>query len=1065
MPRLKSLTLEEINFLAKSIVGDISIYQVKDNALKVLYFSDSLSHIQGMTSEEHTATLNDNALEAVIPLDRPYVTKIMLDCIETGKEVDCFYRIFHKTKGSIWVHVRGRVIGTLDGYPVLFAIFVNTTAETEFFSNVLDDTATIVLIIERNSYEILYANKTAQEYYHIDTSKTYGKKCYECLNGRTSPCPWCVLPQLANKDIVTTESMNPIRHNWQHIISKYQRWGDREAFVQFITDVSPRKQMEQRFNNSLQILLAANPSALCTFHINLTKNTCTEGHGTSPYIMKTLNAPTVDGLCANLEKIITYKKDLKLFHEKLNRQAMLASYNKGINNYYLDYRRLEESGDPIWVRSFINMLENPETGDIEGVIYSVKIEDTKREEEIFRIITEEEYDYVALLHVHTSQIEFIRLNSKLPPKYAEALVKKQRLLDFDNVRQFTADSWIADVDKAAYLKQSPLKNIIIELDKNGHYELSVRGHYIGRPDFVMCRKIQHYYLDDTKETVLIIQSDVTETYQQQLRESAYIKEAAAKAEDILNSISGGICELHMPDPDHLKVSYVNPQMYRMLGFEPGSNNLAHPTQKLHELVAKYAEDTFIGVHPDDRERIKKVFHNNYNSKQFSVPAYRMLGGNNKYFWVQDDLSLRRTEGNTKIFYATFRDVNEEVRLQQELEKRLAQEKLLRQEATSANAAKSEFLSRMSHDIRTPMNGIIGMTWLAREQENPPETVNCLNKIEISSKFLLGLINDILDMAKIESGQVKFRPEPYPLEEFLHYMNAIIKPLCEGKKQQLTIETHTIPGSVPIIDKLRINQVLFNLLSNAVKYTPAGGHIFYGMIFQQLPGQKLHVSIKVKDNGIGMDKKFQTMLYRPFTQEEQKNRPAGSGTGLGLAIVKKMVDLMKGTIDVESAPGEGTTFTVNFVIPYIHASELKKQEQLHEKQNDPAILKGKHVLICEDQPVNLEIATKMLEKFGIVVSSAPNGMEAVKTFLDTAVNYYDLILMDIRMPIMNGYEATQAIRRLPRQDAMTVPIVAMSADAYADDVKHSLDAGMNGHLAKPVSFETLKHTLLRHIQSN
>jgi CheY-like chemotaxis protein len=179
----------------------------------------------------------------------------------------------------------------------------------------------------------------------------------------------------------------------------------------------------------------------------------------------------------------------------------------------------------------------------------------------------------------------------------------------------------------------------------------------------------------------------------------------------------------------------------------------------------------------------------------------------------------------------------------------------------------------------------------------------------------------------------------------------------------------------------------------------------------------------------------------------------------------MVDLMKGTIDVESAPGEGTTFTVNFVIPYIHASELKKQEQLHEKQNDPAILKGKHVLICEDQPVNLEIATKMLEKFGIVVSSAPNGMEAVKTFLDTAVNYYDLILMDIRMPIMNGYEATQAIRRLPRQDAMTVPIVAMSADAYADDVKHSLDAGMNGHLAKPVSFETLKHTLLRHIQSN
>lgn len=1064
MQQFQPLTLEGINSLTKKLVGDISIYQVKDNTLKTLYFADSQPSIQDMTREEYERMLKNNALDVIIPLDRPYVTKVLSECITSGKEINCSYRIFHKTRGSVWVHARARIIGTLDGSPVILANFINTTAETEFFSTILDDSANIVLVIERNTYELLYANESAIKYYQININKKYGQKCYACLNHRTSPCPWCVLPELKGKDVVSAETFDPARNRWRHITSKYQRWGGRDAFVQFITDITPRKQMEERFNNSLQILLSANPSALCTFHINLTKNTCTEGHGSSPYIMKTLNAPTVDGLCANIEKIITYKNDLKRFHATVNREAMLASYNKGVSNYSLDYRRREESGEPVWVRSFINLLENPENGDIEGVIYSVKIEATKIEEEIFRLITEEEYDYVALVHVREKQIEFLRLNSKLPPKYAEVLVKKQRFIDFDAIREFTANSWIAEVDRASYLRQSPLENVIKELDKNGHFELSVRGHYTGRPDFTMCRKIQHYYLDDTKETIIIIQSDVTETYQQQVRESLYIKEVAAKAEDILNSVSSGICELLMPDPDHLQVSYVNPQMYRLLGLTPGSNNLAAPEQKLEGVVAEYAHDTFAGIHPDDRERIKKVFHDNYNSKFFSVPAYRLMGGDNKYFWVQDDLALRRTEGKTKFFYATFRDVSKEVRLQQELEKRLEQEKLLRQEAISANAAKSEFLSRMSHDIRTPMNGIIGMTWLAREQKNPPETVNCLNKIEVSSQFLLGLINDILDMAKIESGQVKFRPEPYPLAEFLHYMNAIIKPLCEGKKQKLTLDTHTIPDTVPIVDKLRINQVLFNLLSNAVKYTPAGGHIVYGMNFKELPEQKLHVFIQVKDDGIGMDKKFQSMLYRPFTQEEQKNRPAGSGSGLGLAIVKKMIDLMQGTIDVESAPGKGTTFTVNLIVPYIHVSELQKQEKLYEKLSDPSALKGKHILVCEDQPVNLEIAKRMLEKFGITVTSAHNGIEAVKTFLDAAVNYYDLILMDIRMPIMNGYEATKAIRRLPRQDAQTVPIIAMSADAYADDVKHSLDAGMNDHLAKPVSFETLKHTLLKHIQS-
>jgi len=390
-------------------------------------------------------------------------------------------------------------------------------------------------------------------------------------------------------------------------------------------------------------------------------------------------------------------------------------------------------------------------------------------------------------------------------------------------------------------------------------------------------------------------------------------------------------------------------------------------------------------------------------------------------------------------------------IQEEKEEELRIQQALRdaaEEANRANRAKSDFLSRMSHDIRTPLNGIIGMTYLAAREQNPPKTTDCLAKIDASSKFLLGLINDILDMTKAESEKLELHPEPYPPEEFYGYLNAVFPPLFREKRQQFVLESFPVKDRIPVMDKLRINQVVFNLLSNAVKYTPEGGTVTYRVRFRQLDGSdRLHMKAEVIDNGIGISPEFRDVLFDPFTQEGRSDVSANRGSGLGLAIAKRMVDLMGGTIQVESAVGKGSTFTVEADFDSVPASDAVPDSQAGRER--PEFLSGARVLLCEDHPLNQQIAKELLESQGMLVEIAGDGRLGLDRFRQSPVGFYSAILMDIRMPLMNGYEAARAIRSLERPDARTVPILAMTADAFADDVRKCADAGMNGHIPKPI----------------
>ncbi|WP_303857223.1 PAS domain-containing hybrid sensor histidine kinase/response regulator [Aminicella lysinilytica] len=378
-------------------------------------------------------------------------------------------------------------------------------------------------------------------------------------------------------------------------------------------------------------------------------------------------------------------------------------------------------------------------------------------------------------------------------------------------------------------------------------------------------------------------------------------------------------------------------------------------------------------------------------------------------------------------------------------------------AAKANASKSDFLSRVSHDIRTPMNVISGMTKFALEDiDDKAKLTDDLEKIKIANTFLLSLISDILDLSKIESGRVTIKPQLYTYADFISNVRGMIVPLCEDKDLKFTIHEHHGPFQAVMIDKVRMNQIVLNLLSNAVKYTPAGGSVdFYAGTSVEDDGQAV-VCFTVSDTGIGMSKEFQTEMFEPFTQNRDNYTDVMSeeqGTGLGLAIVDKLTELMNGKISVDSELGKGTSITVTLNADIVTSDPETVSTGVDNGISDTSGL-GKCLLLVEDNYLNAEIAKRLLVEKGYEVVTVENGKEAVNAFIESPEGKFAAVLMDLRMPVMNGMDATKEIRAMERADAKSVPIIAMTANAYHEDILKCLEAGMNAHVSKPIEPDDL-----------
>ena len=392
--------------------------------------------------------------------------------------------------------------------------------------------------------------------------------------------------------------------------------------------------------------------------------------------------------------------------------------------------------------------------------------------------------------------------------------------------------------------------------------------------------------------------------------------------------------------------------------------------------------------------------------------------------------------------------------QRKLEAALAEAR----EANAANVAKTTFLNSMSHDIRTPMNAIIGFTNIALSMSPEEKVRNCLEKIMKSSDYLMSLINDVLDISRIESGKIKYEPVPCDITEITDTVLAVAHGFLQGRNIEFAVTRGTPTAKYVYADELRIREVLINILSNAIKFTKDGGTIRFEVEDQPVgDGKHVEVRYRISDTGIGMSEEYQAHLYEEFSQESDGARTNYKGTGLGMAITKRYVDMMHGEIHVKSKQGVGTTFTVELPLRIADVAPEKKTETGCTERD----LQGIRVLMAEDNDLNAEIAITLLEEKGMVVTRAIDGQDVIDQFRAAPAGSFELILMDIMMPKQNGYEATQAIRSMAdRPDGKTIPIVAMTANAFAEDIAAAHAAGMNGHLAKPIDMDEVVKVICR-----
>lgn len=668
------------------------------------------------------------------------------------------------------------------------------------------------------------------------------------------------------------------------------------------------------------------------------------------------------------------------------------------------------------------------------------------------------------------------------------------------------------------------------------------------------------------------------------------QERADTAYELLDSISAGVILVCMYPDGRAKPLYGNLGMYRILKIARTAENAVVPDRSVAALEGEYFDDFFANIPEPDNGRVRREYSEGFKKDNFSVKKYRLLCGDGSYVWVSADLSLRQESEECRIYYATYTNMTEEMSLLTDLREALQKEKQITADLEKASRAKSDFLSRMSHDIRTPMNAIMGMVTIARSHLNNEERLaGCLDKIDTSSRLLLSIINEVLDMSKIESGRIVLTEEAVNLSELVQSVVSMVQPLIDEKRLQFQIHLNDICHEFVLGDMQRLQQLIMNLLTNAIKYTEEGG-IIRLEIFERPSGINLTgcYEFAVEDNGIGMRAEFLDRIFEPFERADDERIHSVQGTGLGLSICKSVVEKMGGQIRVESEYGRGSRFTASVYLKQTEGEidnkalrgmsvliadddeitcintckrlealgirtewvtngreALDKAIAMHTSGRDyfaaildlkmpgldgiettrkirenlgnslPVILissydfseyldratsagvngfitkplflsrlasnlkrflevsepaaperhfekmpldTGKRILLVEDNALNQEIAAELLRMMGVTVDIADNGKTALEQFRESAPGYYDLIFMDMQMPVMDGCTSTKAIRALEREDAKTIPIIAMTANAFADDRQKTAESGMNEHLAKPIDPKQLKKTL-------
>ena len=649
-------------------------------------------------------------------------------------------------------------------------------------------------------------------------------------------------------------------------------------------------------------------------------------------------------------------------------------------------------------------------------------------------------DYFCIYYVNTDNNKFIEYSAS--EEYKE-LGLAHAGDDFACFSRQCFEKHVYPEDRERFLDGFVKEKVMTELDAHGIYTLTFRLLFKDVPTYVHL-KVTRMIEKEGHHIVIGISSVDEQMKAMEAFETAH--HASITFGRVATALAGDYFSIYVVDldTDHF-VEYSATEEYDMLGVEKTGEDFFNLSRRnMSRLIYEDDRERFMGTFY--REKIMSILE---RDKIFTM-KYRLMFGDTPV-WVSMKATLLEDDYGRHLIIGT-NNIEAQMEREEEYQQRVRE---------ARTSARNDFLANMSHDIRTPMNAIVGYTNIAKTHQDKPETVaDALNKIGSSSHYLLSLINDILDISKIESGKMQISYGPCELAALFRRIEDITALQAKKKFLVITYRHDSVKHYRVNADELRLEQIIINIVSNAIKYTPSGKTV--DLIAEEipLPGAKNKYRFIVRDTGIGIKEDYLPHIFESFTREERTTVNRIQGTGLGLAITAKIVEMMGGTITVKSKLGEGSEFTVE-----LELEALETEEQASADNNETADLTGHRILLVEDNEINAEIARMILEQYGAEVQQAENGKIGLEAVREKGPDYYDAVLMDIQMPVMNGFEATKAIRALGGAYSSSLPIIAMSANAYEEDVRDCLAAGMNGHIAKPFNPAELLRVLHRFVNGN
>lgn len=1032
--QLQMLKLET-EHLVNSIPGGVAVYDViADNKFVPVYISEGVPALSGYTMHEYKEKIKSGIYGLIYEPDRSRVIDCGKTFFENGEVLDVTFRIRRKDGVLDWIHLNGKRINTPSGRVRFFAVFTGMWAESLLYQTVANETADGIYVLDRENFELLYANKTALSYTTVVPQ--IGQTCHYALHGENEPCDFCPLinfgadgreHEISHKESGRTYTSRFHEANWNGI----------PAYIQYVHDVTEEvkvRREKERLELYCQTLIQSLPGGVAVIRL------MPDGSVTPEYISEGFSV--LLGMSPN-ETFELYREDIFAgIHPddlEINKARIEEFAKKGSGECEFNVRFMRGDGSYIWVCVRTSVQEASDKTRRMYCIYT-DISRSVEENELLR----NRYENLILQHYRTPDADELILGHCNITQDTLIQIKdftnsnlSKNPGDFNSRNHFftVISNFIEDSEERKAFLDTFLTAPALSAFYNKETEKiqTCFMKFPGKPAGCYAKiKMNLVSAPDTGDiTGILTISDITDSI---------------ISDRILHQLS-------VTTHDYIVDVNLFTDVFKVLSYNEKASRLPKPIDCHSERIAYMADAVVL---PKDRKLyIDALSSDNILKRLKKLNSYTVT------YSLYDEAGYIRTK-NMTVFTIDLRlgrvclvctDITDSVcALENALEL-----------AKAGSKAKSEFLTTMSHDIRTPMNAIMGMTTLALAYPDDKNKVkNCLQKIETANKHLLSLVNDVLDMSRIENSDIAINLRPLSLSRLIDEISTIIEPQAKNSGLTFTVKKDNIKHDAFCGDSLRINQILINLLSNAVKFTLKNGKV--ELIAEEIPPASTveHVRYRftIRDTGIGMSKEFLSHIFEPFIRENSTSYI--EGTGLGLSITKGLVDKMGGTIEVSSHLDKGSEFVVELEFEIEESCETLYEES--HAENDIILAQkpffGRCFLVAEDHPINAELLCQLLVMDGAEVKIAVNGAEAVDKFSHAAPGTYDAILIDIQMPVMTGYEAARVIREMEHADAKTIPIVAMTANAFAEDVQASMDAGMNAHVSKPIELDVLRSTLNR-----